>query len=106
MSQRISQLLEFLKESPDDAFLNYALATEHVSSGEDAVAEEIFLKLLNQHPDYIATYYHLGKLLERKGQKNEAMDIYRKGIEKAKLTGERHSLSELQSALLELEYDD
>lgn len=102
---RIEQLQAFLKDSPDDAFLNYALATEHVSAGDDAQAEEIFKNLLTTHPGYIATYYHLGKLLERKGQKEAAMDIYRAGIEKAKQTGERHSLSELQSALLELEYD-
>lgn len=102
---RIEQLMAFLKESPEDAFLNYALATEFVGLGEDDKAEGIFRILLEKHPDYIATYYHLGKLLERKAEKEEAIIIYEKGIEKAKKTGERHSLSELQSALLELQYD-
>ncbi len=102
---RIEQLMAFLKESPEDAFLNYALATEFVGLGEDDKAEGIFRMLLEKHPDYIATYYHLGKLLERKAEKEEAIIIYEKGIEKAKKTGERHSLSELQSALLELQYD-
>jgi tetratricopeptide (TPR) repeat protein len=102
---RIEQLEIFLKETPNDAFLNYALATEYVSMGDDEKAEFIFRDLLEKNPDYVATYYHLGKLLERKQQKNEAMDIYRMGIEKAKATGEQHSLSELQSALLELEYE-
>lgn len=102
---RIEQLKAFLKESPEDAFLNYALATEFVGLGEDDKAEGIFRILLEKHPDYIATYYHLGKLLERKAEKEEAIIIYEKGIEKAKKTGERHSLSELQSALLELQYD-
>lgn len=102
---RIEQLEIFLKETPNDAFLNYALATEYVSMGDDEKAEFIFRDLLEKNPDYVATYYHLGKLLERKQQKNEAMDIYRIGIEKAKSKGEQHSLSELQSALLELEYE-
>ena len=102
---RIEQLEIFLLETPNDAFLNYALATEYVSMGDDEKAEFIFRDLLEKNPDYVATYYHLGKLLERKQQKNEAMDIYRMGIEKAKATGEQHSLSELQSALLELEYE-
>ena len=102
---RIEQLEIFLLETPNDAFLNYALATEYVSMGDDEKAEFIFRDLLEKNPDYVATYYHLGKLLERKQQKNEAMDIYRIGIEKAKAKGEQHSLSELQSALLELEYE-
>lgn len=102
---RIEQLIVFLKESPEDAFLNYALATEYVGLGDDGKAEEIFRILLEKQPDYIATYYHLGKLLERKADKDAAILIYEKGIEKAKKSGERHSLSELQSALLELQYD-
>ena len=102
---RIEQLEIFLLETPNDAFLNYALATEYVSMGDDEKAEFIFRDLLEKNPDYVATYYHLGKLLERKQQKNEAMDTYRIGIEKAKAKGEQHSLSELQSALLELEYE-
>ncbi|MBM3399410.1 MAG: hypothetical protein FJY15_02460 [Bacteroidetes bacterium] len=102
---RIDQLMAFLKESPDDAFLNYALATEYMGLGYDDKAEVIFRKLLEIHPDYIATYYHLGKLLERKADKDTAILIYEKGIEKAKKMVERHSLSELQSALLELQYD-
>jgi predicted RNA polymerase sigma factor len=53
----------------------------------------------------VATYYHLGKLLERKGQKEEAKQRYTQGIEIAKKANDRHSLSELQSAFLELEYD-
>jgi tetratricopeptide (TPR) repeat protein len=102
---RIEQLLAFLKESPEDAFLNYALATEYVGLGDDGKAEVIFRELLEKQPDYVATYYHLGKLMERKSEKEEAISIYEKGIEKAKKLGERHSLSELQSALLELQFD-
>jgi tetratricopeptide (TPR) repeat protein len=102
---RIEQLKIFLEESPNDAFLNYALATEYIGLGDDVQAEIVFRQLLEKSPDYVATYYHLGKLLERKQLKSEAMDIYRAGIEKARAVGEQHSLSELQSALLELEYE-
>lgn len=102
---RKAQLLAFLADSPNDEFLQYALAQEYISEAEDAKAEEIFRKLIQQNPDYVATYYHLGKLQERKGEKEDAMEIYRNGIEIAKKTKEQHALSELQSALLELEYD-
>lgn len=103
---RKEQLLSFLKESPEDSFLNYALAQEFISAGNDIEAEKIFNFLLNNDPEYTATYYHMGKLLERKAEKDDAMNMYRKGIEIAKKKGEQHTLSELQSALLELEYDD
>lgn len=102
---RISKLRSFLAENPQDDFLNYALAQEYIGLGDDAQAEAIFLNLLEWHPNYVATYYHLGKLLERKGNIEEAKQRYTQGIEIAKKANDRHSLSELQSAFLELEYD-
>ncbi len=102
---RLSQLKAFLAEQPGDPFLNYALALEHISAGEDRAAREIFDRLLTNNSDYVATYYHYGKLLERVSDKEAAIEMYRRGIEAAKLAKEQHSLSELQSALLELEYD-
>ncbi len=106
MNPRMSQLLEFLKESPDDPFLNYALAQEHVSQGNKEEAKRLMEWLLEKHPDYVATYYHLGKLLEQDGQKEAAMDVYQAGIVVAGKLGEQHARSELQSAKLELEYGD
>jgi tetratricopeptide (TPR) repeat protein len=102
---RLAQLNTFLKESPDDPFLLYAIAQEYISKGEDDKAEINFKTLLDNHPNYIATYYHYGKLKERANRKEEAMELYRMGIDKAKSVKEQHSLSELQSALLELEYE-
>jgi hypothetical protein len=54
----------------------------------------------------VATYYHLGKLLQEKGEKENALEMYSQGIQVAQQVGEQHSLSELQSAKLELEFDD
>lgn len=102
---RKEQILRFLETQPDDAFLNYALAQEYISEGLDDKAEALFLKLTDQQPEYIATYYHYGKLLERKGAKDSAMEMYRKGIAIGQKLRELHAVSELQSALLELEYD-
>jgi lipoprotein NlpI len=54
----------------------------------------------------VATYYHLGKLLISLGKKEEALAWFNLGIVQAKASKELHSLSELQSAKLELEYED
>lgn len=106
MSNRTDQLKQYLSESPDDAFLNYALAIEMVGEENDIEAEKIFRRLLEIHPNYSATYYHLGKLLERKKAKDEAISMYETGISVSKANNEMHQVSELQSALLELEYSD
>jgi len=105
MPTRMEQLLAFLEESPNDAFLQYAVAQEYISAGDDDAALAIFEKLRREQPDYVATYYHLGKLLERKGQREAALEAYAAGIAVATRTKEQHALSELQSARLEVEYD-
>jgi predicted Zn-dependent protease len=106
MNPRMSQLLEFLKEAPEDPFLNYALAQEHMSAGNREEARRLLEWLLQHHPDYVASYYHLGKLLEKEGQKEAAMEVYETGISIAGKLGEQHARAELQSAKLELEYGD
>jgi tetratricopeptide (TPR) repeat protein len=103
---RKEQIISFLQSAPEDEFLNYALATEYIAEGNTVEAEAIFQKLIHDHPHYVPTYYHLGKLLERKFDNKSAISIYRLGIEAAKRAKDNHALSELQSALLELEYGD
>jgi tetratricopeptide (TPR) repeat protein len=106
MISRIEQLLEFLKESPNDNFLRYALAQEYVKTGQKETGYEYYLGLIKDAPDYVATYYHLGKLYESDDNNSKALVTYSKGIEIAQKIGDQHSLSELQSAKLELEMED
>lgn len=103
---RIDQIREFLNENPNDPFLHYALAQEFLKLGDKDSALEKYLYLVENHPKYVATYYHLGKLYYEMGQKPMALEYFEKGIVIAKEVGELHSLSELQSAKLEIEYED
>lgn len=100
---RINKLKEFLKESPQDSFLNHALALEYVKTGDDHSAKEIFEGILQREPGYVGSYYHLAKLLERKSDVEGAMTVYRHGIEAARKAGDNHAMAELRSALEELE---
>ncbi|HMG92453.1 MAG TPA: hypothetical protein VK589_20485, partial [Chryseolinea sp.] len=61
MASRIQQLEAFVKEDPHDPFNLYALALEY-SKSDVRKAVESFNQLLNEHADYVPTYYHLGKL--------------------------------------------
>jgi Tfp pilus assembly protein PilF len=105
-NNRVLQLKEFLIKTPDDAFLNYALAIEYVGMGIDADAKLLFERLLETQPAYSATYYHLGKLYEREGRKNDAEAIYRKGIALTMKSREQHAMAELQNALANLWIDE
>ena len=103
---RIDQIRQFLQDSPNDSFLRYALAQELQKQGNVEAAKEAYLWLTDNQPSYVATYYHLGKLLIAQGEKEAALAWFNIGIEHAKAAKELHALSELQSAKLELEYED
>ena len=70
---RIEKLKEYLEISPADSFLKHALALEYIKLGDDEKAKGFFTEILKQEPGYVASYYHLGKLLERRGAREEAV---------------------------------
>jgi len=101
---RISQIQEFLEESPNESFLLHALALEYIKIGDDQQAKKYFELNRELSPDYVATYYHLGKLLERTGETQAAVLIYEEGMKVAKAAGDQHAFSELRSVHEELLY--
>ncbi|WP_375417429.1 tetratricopeptide repeat protein [uncultured Hymenobacter sp.] len=105
---RLQQLLDFYEADPNDAFIIYALATEYRENEPDR-AWDYYQKLLQEHPDYVGTYYHAGKLLEQFGKPDEAEKVYREGLKVSRRAGQLHAASELQQALskcLGLDYED
>ncbi len=108
-SVRLQQLLNFLETEPDDPFLKYALATEYLSGNDAETALRYFEDLVNNHEDYVGTYYHLGKLLELLSRKDDALKIYRKGMEISRKAGDSHAYTELQAvynSAMGLDYED
>lgn len=101
--ERIEKLQAYLSKQPGDSFLQHALALEYAKLGDDATARQYFEQLLAANPAYVGSYYHLGKLLERVGEAQQAIAIYQKGMEQAKAAADRHAYSELQAALEDLE---
>jgi len=100
MESRLEQLKNFLKESPEDPFLKYALTMEFLKLGNKTEARSGFENLLTKHEDYIGTYYHFAKFLEAEGEKDKAIEIYEKGIQIAQQKRNFHALGELKNALL------
>ena len=101
---RITKILEYLQATPKDNFLRHALALEYIKSGDDNKAREIFETILTEYPDYIGSYYHLGKLLERLGENQLAIEWYEKGMSAAKEAKDNHACNELQAAYEDLVY--
>jgi Tfp pilus assembly protein PilF len=100
--ERIEKLREFLKQNPADSFVQHALALEYIKIGDDIEAQKLFEDILERDPDYVGSYYHLAKLLERNNKTDAAIKWYEKGMEKAKVAGEERAYSELKSAYEEL----
>jgi tetratricopeptide (TPR) repeat protein len=108
-NQRLSKLFEFLEADPNDSFILYAIATEYNVSNDAANALKYYLQLTEKHPDYVGTYYHLGKLYEKLEQKEEAIKVYQTGMQAARSKRDMHALSELQGAYNSaagLDYED
>lgn len=103
MTDRITKLQELLKATPDDSFLQHAMALEFIKKGDDEQAETLFKSILQREPAYVGSYYHLAKLLERKQKEEEAIRVYEKGMAQAQLANDQHALNELRMALEELE---
>ncbi len=100
---RIDKLLEYMKTSGKDSFLQHALALEYIKIGNDEEARNLFNEILLREPTYIGSYYHLGKLIERAGDFDKAIRIYKRGMEESKRAGDNHTYSELQGALEDIE---
>ena len=103
---RLEQLNEFLKKEPDDPFLLYAIALEQEATGNVNIARKMLADLQLKAPDYTATYYHLGRLIADTGKRDEALEIYQAGMQKAQAAKQQHVLAELQSAYNNLLFDD
>ena len=100
--ERIEKLKEYLRINPTDNFLQHALALEYIKLGDDSSARQLFEEILSRDPQYIGSYYHLAKLLERAGTQDMAITWYEKGMAAAKAAGDQHAYNELQMAYEEL----
>jgi len=97
-NDRLSKLLDFLEADAADPFVLYAIATEYNALNDEENALHYYLRLTAEHPGYVGTYYHLGKLYERTGAMDKAISTYQAGMMKAQAKRDMHALSELRAA--------
>ncbi len=96
-----------LETNPRDSFLHYAAALEHHKNGDLAGAIKIMQKIVKNDPDYLASYYQLGKMLEEKNKIEDAVEVYKAGKSIARKQNDMKTLGELSEALMLLDvYED
>lgn len=100
---RKDTLIDMLKDDPSDAFLQYALALEWLKENNQPEALALLKKLVETQPEYLPTYYQLGKLMEQQGQIEAAIATYKKGEKIASEQRDLKTKSELSEAIWELE---
>ena len=102
---KIRRLARYVNRNPEDSFSKFALALELLKNNQPEKALVLFESVYQNDPDYLGTYFHLGKLYRQLERLRDAQRCYREGIELADRQQDRRTESELQEALLELELE-
>ena len=94
---RIDLLKKYIEEDRNDPFNYYALACEYIHE-QPGDALSIFENLLDQHPDYLPSYYQAAQLMASFEREQQALAVYEKGIALAKTQNNSKTHQELSSA--------
>ena len=95
---KLERLKALCAADPKNPFGWYSLAIEQKET-DAREAIEVFAKVHDEHPEYLANYYHFAGTLAEEGEVERAQVIYEEGIALAKKQGDAHTLSELEAAL-------
>ena len=102
---RLDNLLEYMKEEPDNPFNIYAVANEYIST-DPQLAKKYFEQLLEEFPQYLPTYYQLATINIALNDTQNVELIYLKGMDLAKKQNENKTYQELQNGLNEFLFED
>jgi Tfp pilus assembly protein PilF len=100
--ERIAKLKSLLEQDPNDSFGRYALALEYAALNDAAQAQALLEELIGRDPSYVPAYQQLGYLFQKLSRRNDAISVFRRGMEVAAQQGDLHARSEMQEALDEL----
>jgi tetratricopeptide (TPR) repeat protein len=102
-SEKIERIKKILALEPESEMLWFSLGQAYLAEDSSALAVEAFEKAIAIKPDYTVVYEQLGGGLEKIGKRDEAMAIYRKGIEVGRKTGDMVPLERMTARLHRLE---
>jgi len=103
-TERLTQLLKFYEEDPQDPFNIYALALEYLKTDLQQ-SRRFFEVLLSTHRDYLPTYYHAAQLYLTLDDKEKAITVLEDGMVLARRQQNAKTLRELQSVYDEVMFE-
>ncbi|MEW6129347.1 MAG: tetratricopeptide repeat protein [Acidobacteriota bacterium] len=103
MKSRKEMLEEFLAADPNDSFSRYALALELEKAGQLNDAMNQLQEVIRRDENYVAAYYHLGRMLANTNAEAQAREIYQRGLAVAAKAGDQKTRNEIQEAIAALD---
>ena len=100
---RIAKLKEFLSNEPNDPFTRYAIALEYAGQGDTKRCVSMLEELIKLDPKYVPAYQQLGYAYQKLDRRDDAIAIFKRGIQVAIEQGDLHARGEMQEALDETE---
>ncbi len=96
---RLEKLQGMLQDSPDDVFLNYALAMEFVSAARKDDALSAFARVLTLDAQHSAAWFQQAQLQASLGQFAAARESAAHGVAAAKAHNDQHAAEEIAGFL-------
>lgn len=103
-AERIKLLEKYIQEEPNNPFNGYALAMEYYESHPEK-SLELLLEIINNHPDYLPSYFKTAHLLWEMDETTRTDKVFRKGIQLAKKLNDTKALQELTSAYQNFQFE-
>jgi len=95
MGPLIANLEKLLGTPRDGALLRYSLGSEYLKAGERERGIEHLREALRRDPQYSAAWKALGRALADAGRAQEAREVYARGIDAARVKGDRQAEKEM-----------
>jgi len=71
---------------------------EYIQTNRDREARPLLEANICMEPPYPGSFYHLGKLLERSGEREQALETYLRGMMVTEASKDFHGRDELKTA--------
>ena len=97
--RQVEMFHKVLEIDPVDQVANFGLGSIYLDTGKYEEALGPLKTVVEHYRDHSAAYLALGKTLEKLSRKEEAADVYKKGIEAASKKGDLMPLKDMQSRL-------
>lgn len=103
-NERLSQLFSLEKSDNQDPLIKYMIALELKKNG-DLSCEDYFSTLLQNFPEFMATYFIAGEYYYNKEENEKSAEILRKGLSIAQMQNNSKAFTEIKNLLFNVEME-